>query len=63
MAKWKYYISHLSCTGCGLDFPIPRKCRRKREKNHIKTMWCPVCRAKRDFLENRGEGDDGTGDV
>lgn len=39
-----YEISYFVCPECGNKFPIPRPKSMRREKNHIKDLWCPFCR-------------------
>ena len=48
-----FYVSELECPVCHKRFPIPRKSGEKREKNHIKDIWCPYCKKKRKFIENK----------
>ena len=45
-------ISLPICLECGFKMPIPRKENLKRPSNHIKTMNCPICKKKTDFIEN-----------
>lgn len=45
-------ISKCICTECGMEMPIPRP-KRIREKEHIKTMWCPTCKKETDHIEIR----------
>ena len=40
----KYEISNFVCPECGSLFPLPRAKSMRREKNHIKDLWCPHCR-------------------
>ena len=42
--KMKFSISRFKCQCCGNYFPLPRMKNRKREKNHIKDLWCPYCK-------------------
>lgn len=46
------YVSQLTCPKCGGRFPIPRKAGMKREKGHVKNIWCPYCKEDRKFVEN-----------
>ena len=46
-----YKISILECTVCGKDMYVPRRFGRFRAKGHIKTMYCPYCDRKTDFIE------------
>jgi len=41
----EYYI----CPECGLKFPIPRQ--KRREKGHIKDLWCVNCRKVQKFVK------------
>lgn len=53
MRKHSFEISELVCTQCNNKFPIPRRCSSRREKNHIKTIWCPYCKQDRNMNEIR----------
>ncbi len=44
-------MHRLVCETCGGEMFVPRKKSRKREEGHIKTMWCPYCKAVKDFRE------------
>ena len=46
------FTSYLRCEECGKQFPIMRSKGYKREKNHIKDLWCPFCKAESKFKEN-----------
>lgn len=46
------YISELRCGECGLVFPIPRMKHARREKGHIKDLWCYRCGKITKFKEN-----------
>lgn len=46
-------ISNLVCPTCGNTFPIPRHPGRSRERNHIKTVWCPFCGRMTQMMEVR----------
>lgn len=48
-----FFISYLICPECRTKFPIPRKRDRRREKNHIKDLYCPHCRKAQKFVENK----------
>lgn len=48
-----YTISRCVCSECGLIFPIPRMKNATREKGHIKSIWCPMCKQKQKFYEIR----------
>ena len=56
----KYIESEMICTG----IPVPRKEDRKRERNHIKHMYCVHCKKKTphreirniDFVDEGGVG-------
>lgn len=47
------YISELRCTICGAVFPIPRMKHKKRERGHIKDLWCYRCAKTTKFEENK----------
>lgn len=42
--------SKLRCTICNTPFPINRT--RPRETNHLKPIWCYVCKKRTLFKEN-----------
>lgn len=44
MKNKKMITSNLKCTDCNCIFPIPRFKNSLRERNHIKTLWCPYCK-------------------
>ena len=47
-------ISVLVCPTCGKQMYVPRKHDDKRKIGHVKTMWCPYCQKKQNFIE-KGE--------
>jgi hypothetical protein len=49
------YVSELHCTVCGAVFPIHRKKHARREKCHIKDLWCWRCGEITKFKENDDE--------
>lgn len=51
MRKRQYEITEFICPQCGNKFPLPRPSGRKREKGHIKDLWCPFCQEKVKFKE------------
>lgn len=52
--KSNMYESAFDCTECGRRLYLPRKDSKRREKNHIKDLWCPFCKKVCHFIE-RGE--------
>ena len=50
--KRNYKVSILKCQECGKDMYVPRKKQSYRPNGHIKTMWCPFCGKKADFIED-----------
>ena len=46
------FTSYLKCSECGKQFPIMRSKGYKREKGHIKDLWCPFCKSESKFKEN-----------
>ena len=46
-------LSMLICPVCNKTFPIMRNHGQHRERGHIKTIWCPYCKADRKFMEIR----------
>lgn len=53
MKKQVTTISYFVCPECGLEMPLSRvKCLR-REKGHIKDLYCPTCRKVQKFKEIR----------
>ena len=53
------YISTLECTVCGSKFPIPRRASKKREKNHLKRIFCYKCNKRQNFIENKENENEG----
>ena len=53
MTKNKYEVHALVCPDCANKMYVPRKLSRLREEGHIKTMWCPYCKAQKQFEETR----------
>lgn len=49
----KFVISNFICPGCGKAFPLPRAKSMKREKGHVKDLWCPFCKDVVKTLEIR----------
>lgn len=45
------YIVNLTCSECGMTFPIPRKKSVRREAGHIKDLWCFKCKTTTKHLE------------
>jgi len=45
------FTSYLTCNKCGKQFPIMRSKGYKREKGHIKDLWCPFCKTESKFKE------------
>ena len=43
MKRQKYNISYFICCECGNCMPLPRKCSRRRERGHIKSLFCVYC--------------------
>lgn len=43
MKKRNYSISYFICPECGNVFPLPRKKGSKRNKGHIKDLYCVDC--------------------
>ena len=46
-----YNISTFVCPDCGTEMPIPRWLGRRREKGHIKDLYCPKCKKIQKFKE------------
>lgn len=46
-----YNISTFVCPECSTEMPIPRWHGHRREKGHIKDLYCPVCKTERKFKE------------
>lgn len=44
-------IHEFICPDCGRRFPIPRKKSNRREKGHVKDIYCPFCREVKKFEE------------
>ena len=47
----KMFESKLVCKKCGAVMWIPRRIGYKREKHHIKDLWCFKCKAIEKFEE------------
>lgn len=47
-------ISVCVCPDCGGKMFVPRSLARQRKDNHLKWMWCPYCKKKRNMLEHKG---------
>ena len=43
MKRQKHNISYFVCPECGNMLPLPRKKARRREKGHIKDLFCVFC--------------------
>jgi len=43
--------SKLECKCCSSIFPIPRRKSGKREKGHIKHLWCIKCKERTEHIE------------
>lgn len=50
--KRKVHVtSYFVCTKCGMELPLMRIHGELREKNHIKDIYCPVCKDTEKFQE------------
>ena len=47
----KITIEYYICPECGFEFPIPRE--RRREKGHIKDLWCPICKVEQKMVKEQ----------
>lgn len=56
MKRQKYTISYFICPECGNITPLPRKKSSKRNKGHIKDLFCIRCNEIVKTMEVR-EGD------
>ena len=56
MKRISFLLSDLVCSECGHVFTIPRRRSRTKPPGHIKSMWCPMCLAERDFIEQTKYG-------
>lgn len=52
----RYSISECICPECGSKMFVPRKLSRKRERGHVKDIYCPFCKKVVKMLEVR-DGD------
>ena len=41
----------LKCSCCGSIIPIQRKLGKMKKKGHIKTIYCPKCKAETQHIE------------
>ena len=44
MKRKKYNISYFICPECNNCFPLPRSKSKKRNKGHIKDLYCIYCK-------------------
>ena len=49
----RYTISYFHCPICNLQMTVPRKKSRKREKGHIKDLYCVNCGKVVKMQENK----------
>lgn len=45
--------SYFVCMECGMVIPLPRKHGKRRERGHIKDIYCPGCKKETKFRERR----------
>ena len=45
-------ISYFVCPVCQNMIPLPRPRGNQRAKGHLKWIYCPYCRQKRNFIEH-----------
>lgn len=48
-----FEISTFTCPECGNEFPLPRARATRREKGHIKDLWCYNCKKTVKMIERR----------
>lgn len=48
-----WYLRTFRCPECGAELTAPKN--KPTPVGHIKTMYCPVCRAERDFEQTELE--------
>lgn len=53
MKRQEYTISYFICPECGNSLPLPRKKSKKRDKGHIKTLFCVYCGKVTETIEVR----------
>lgn len=51
----KFEISMFTCPHCGTNFPIPRSKSMRRERNHIKDLYCIKCNERVKMMETRAK--------
>ena len=49
MKRSGYIIENYECPECGTKFPIPRKGSKRRDKDHVKDLWCTNCKKTMKF--------------
>ena len=49
----RFEISTFTCPECGSTIPIPRQKSWRREKNHIKDLYCFTCKKTVKMIERR----------
>lgn len=55
MRKSPYTISNFICPECGGILPLPRMKKSRREKGHMKNIFCPYCQKEQTFQETRND--------
>lgn len=50
-----FEISNFICPTCGGGFPLPRAKSMRREKGHVKDLWCPYCKDRVKTIEIRSK--------
>ena len=51
MKKQRKFINrYFKCPECNTVISAPKKLSMASEKGHIKTMYCYICKRKRDFI-------------
>jgi len=49
----KFEVSYFKCPECEKLFPLPRPRSKRREKGHVKDLWCPFCKKEVKTIEYR----------
>ena len=47
-----FSISYFHCPDCDMVMSVPRFDHRRREKDHIKDLYCPRCKGVKKMVEN-----------
>lgn len=49
-SKTRYVMRYFKCPVCNTVITASKTMKRMTSKEHIKTMYCPMCKERRDFV-------------